>query len=391
LGAVLFEKATPQLVGRLICREYYKPKELENDPPSEDQQPSSDDEYGPDGDFPKLNLPGFGPGWAGGTWLASAALEAAANFVPGVAVVFILVTLFGVAVAVSTILPPTFPGPPIPPHDPEDPYAKYIYDAINKDFERWRFHEDYPDARKTALDCALDYRDAIALLRKALNSPLVVKHIGKMLYKDYRLRLAYLLHGFSNLSREFGEKWLDMSKINVALSFIEGDTKLQVMWDPLYLDEDTAYAVSITVNGHEIEKDAACLDTTYIIDGSAFAGSGSRIVASVTAVTAVQGGDPPYAFFSQGAVAKGTYNQPFISVHHLDLAYAPKFPDGLEAVCHENGQAVRDSKSYPVLKIGSSTFWRACLSFLSSLCMLMVRSRSSRLCGWSQLVSYCRI
>ncbi|KAF8644531.1 hypothetical protein AX16_008407 [Volvariella volvacea WC 439] len=329
IALVAFKKLGAEAIKSLICRDYYKPKPSPGDEPDPDQKPDTgNDGGGADGDIGA----GAGGSAVGGSAAAGAAegLGATLATLAGV-----LLGLFGALFSPRPTPPsPPRPGPP-PEPSADDSFAKAIYDIINKDFNRWTKCDSYKTALDTALECALDYRAAIQVLRKALSSSTTSPNLPGSVYKDYQQRRAMLIYDFSLLSQNFANKWLDFSGLDtmITTTLVEPEDsqatppnrKLKISWNSPYNDQSLVTSLTVYINDDDETNPVIKLkqfdSNVAIVDIPPFGSSGLRITAKVGALAATWGGDPKYAFYSQGKPAASNFvEQPLkIKVDTLDV------------------------------------------------------------------------
>lgn len=375
IALVALKELTAQAIAALVCRDYYKPPSNPSDPPDPDQKPDQgNDGGGPDGDTgPSGGGGGGGGAAAGGSAAASAATDAGATIST---LAGILLGLFGIIPALIPLPPPVppprppAPGPLNPPPD-QDPYAQLIYDLLNKDFDRWSKSKDYKTALQTALQCSLEYRDALALLRKVVTNPSTVAKLGKKQLEDYKLRRANLVYDFSQLRPRFAKQWLDMSKESVSVTLKDGQRQLEVKWNPLYSDESIVTALTLYINDTAEVKLKSYANNTMTMTAPPFSLQGLRVTAKVAALAATWGGDPKYAFFAQGEPATGTYIELPPTISTLDSTKQPQPPNGLKYTHLTDPDKLEfDNKAYPVFRVGTYVYWGIVSIFPSSTVML---------------------
>ncbi|KAG8794855.1 hypothetical protein FRC12_020712 [Ceratobasidium sp. 428] len=346
MGIVVFEKLAIKALTTIVCRGKYNPGTRPGDKPGRNQKPKGNDRGGPDGD-----------GGRGGTKAAADVAGAIGGILGG------LLGLVGRSSDEdSDSTPPKRPqGPPGPPPIPPktDIIGLLIHGAITKDFTRWKHCTDYQTAIDTALACALEYRSAIFLLRKVLGSEQSASNLGERVYNDYTQRLDVLLYDFSMMSRQFADQWLDMTDYEVELrahSPSATGRKLDISWDPLRLKGPMLTAVTVQIEG---EKEPRLKLKTFenatktTIDIPPFSDStGLAIKVQVSAFGAVVGGDPKYAFFSQGKPAYGLLEEVPIGTTTLD--FDTKFP---AFTLRDSGSSLIAKGNMPVFLMGSYRYW----------------------------------
>ncbi|KAA1478246.1 hypothetical protein DENSPDRAFT_662403 [Dentipellis sp. KUC8613] len=361
IALVAFKKLSMDALATLICRGYYKPKPSTGDEPGTDQKADkSDDGGGVDGD----TAAGSGAGAmtaVGGAAAAAAAAEAGAT---AATLPWTIFTLFA-ALFVAKGLPasPPRPGsPPVPSSD--DSFGQAIYDAVNKKFGRWKDCEDYESAIKTAFACAQEYRGAIKILRKVLQSDSTAPKLGNKEYTDYEQRRAMLVYDFSLLGRNFADRWLDMSDYEISISLIEKNSdhgrQLRIKWDRLRAAESMATVVTVEVSGGSTTV-AQNSDSTITVNIPDFSiTDGLRVSVNVTAMAAIWGAAKQYAFYSQGRPALTAYVEWDAQITHLDVSaeWPNGVPDGLmDPPTPGNQYWSADAKNFPVLLLGAFRYW----------------------------------
>ncbi|KAG8714487.1 hypothetical protein FRC09_017556 [Ceratobasidium sp. 395] len=346
MGIVVFEKLAIKALTTIVCRGKYNPGTRPGDKPGRNQKPKGNDRGGPDGD-----------GGRGGTKAAADVAGAIGGILGG------LLGLVGRSSDEdSDSTPPKRPqGPPGPPPIPPktDIIGLLIHDAITKDFTRWKHCTNYQTAIDTALACALEYRSAVFLLRKVLGSEQSASNLGERVYNDYTQRLDVLLYDFSVMSRQFAEQWLNMTDYEIELrvhSPSANGRKLDISWDPLRLKGPMLTAVTVQIEG---EKEPRLKLKTFenatktTIDIPAFSDStGLAIKVQVSAFGAVVGGDPKYAFFSQGKPAYGLLEEVPIGTTTLD--FDTKFP---AFTLRDSGSSLIAKGNTPVFLMGAHRYW----------------------------------
>ncbi|KAG8786455.1 hypothetical protein FRC12_016523 [Ceratobasidium sp. 428] len=363
IAIMALKRLTQKALTTLVCRGKYTPETNPGDEPGPGQKPKGNDGGGPDGDGGSGIT---GPGTVGGGTAAAAA--AAADGVAGAAgagggLLAAILGLFGTIFGLTSSLPPPVRplgpagSPPVPPES--DVIGQLIHGAITQDFTRWKHCTDYQTAIDTALACALEYRSAIFLLCKVLSSEQSVSSIGERFYNDYTLRLDVLLYDFSMMSQQFADQWLDMTDHEVELRVHSPSAtgrKLDVSWDPLRLKGPLITAVTLQIEGEKEPRlklksfDGA---TKTTIDIPPFSDSSSLTVkVQVSALGAAWGGDPKYAFFSQGKPAYGLIEEVPKSIAILDLGtHFPAF------TLKRSSSSLTAQGNMPVFLMGSHRYW----------------------------------
>ncbi|KDQ09351.1 hypothetical protein BOTBODRAFT_58709 [Botryobasidium botryosum FD-172 SS1] len=351
-------KMTAEALASAVCRKIVKPKSTDGDKPNEDQEPDTDDNGGgPDGDG------------AGGTSLASGAGGAGAL---GTVASF-FAWLFG---ALASLIPSPHsnddkPDPPAPPRpDPlptppdDDPLAQVIYEALHKDFDKWKSCTNFNDALDAVLACALDYRRAIKVIRKVLGSKDTAKELGAKAYADYLKRRAVLVYDFSLLSKHFAERWLDMSDYEIEMKILPAEftyspRKLEIKWDTPRTAESLTTAITVYVNDTLTVKLKTSDTDTIVIDIPPFnLKENFQVTAKVTAVAAKWGGEPVYAFYSQGRPSTGVLEEVPPTVTTGDATRMPN-PNNFLQYANLNPETggPGDKTKYPILRVGAVTLW----------------------------------
>ncbi|KAF8699835.1 hypothetical protein RHS03_06860, partial [Rhizoctonia solani] len=317
IALVATEKLTSKAVTTLICRDLYKPKLNEKDPPKDDQKEQTDDDGGSDGDG-GAGDGGAGTG-AGGAGGGSAISNLIGPLVAGGA------SLLGAAASLlahtsgpdqhSSIKKPK--GVDGPPPELGDSIGKAINIALRNDFKRWAQCTRIEDAIDSALACALEYRQAIALLRKILRSKNIVKNLGNSVYKDYTQRLSMLIYDFSTLSTDFAVQWLDMSEYQISMkaspSKHDGSTrKLEISWSRMVLKQNTGALVTVMIDDQPGPLTLKCVENTntIVVDIPDYSRTKQlNITVIVSTAVLAQGGDPKYTFYSQGKPTVATIKE----------------------------------------------------------------------------------
>ncbi|KAG9124566.1 hypothetical protein FRC07_011106 [Ceratobasidium sp. 392] len=360
IALVAFKKLGPKALTVLLCRGDYTPEKDPKDPPGPNQEPKSSDGGGADGDG-LAGTEGEGTGSAGGGTAAADAAEAAGAAAAGLPEA--ILDLFGVVSDSGTTWhPPPRPlgpsgPPPAPPED--DVIGQFVHDAINKDFTRWTRCTDYQQALDTAVACALEYRNAISLLRKLLRSKLAVSNLGQRMYQDYIKRLDVLIYDFSMMSKQFAEQWLDMSDYELELNaYSSGSTgrKLDILWNNLRLKGPMVTAVTVQIEGESVPRlklKSFGNSTTTTIDIPPLSTSKNLIIkAQVSVLGAAWGGDPKYAFFSQGNPSYAVLEESAASTQVLD--FGTKFP---KFTLDDDDDPLTASGNMHVFQLGSVRYW----------------------------------
>ena len=361
IALVISTKLIGDALAKLICRGLYSPKKSKGDPPGPNQKPDKGgDGGGPDGD----TGPGSGAGEAaavGGTAASEAAAEAGA--VAETLAWFVLGS-FGVT-WVSKNPPPSPPQPGGTPKPLDDDiYGKVIYDLINKDFDRWRGCDEYSEAASTALDCALEYQAAIRVLRKVLASDTTAPLLGEKVFDDYTGRCKVLVHDFSLLSRQFADRWLDMSGQEIKTDLLDS-RKLLIKFTSLRLDQSLATAATVFINGREIRTEAS---SSFTVNIPAYDISHDlEVRIEVTAMAALWDDDQTYVFYSQGKPATARYMEWAPHITALDVN--TYFPNPPYLLTSDNEKV--EPNAYPALRIGPYTYWRTYASISSLMLMLI--------------------
>ncbi|CEL63222.1 cobyric acid synthase CobQ [Rhizoctonia solani AG-1 IB] len=355
------EKLTAKAATTLVCRDLYKPKPNKKDPPKEDQKEQTDDDGGPDGDG------GAGSGGAGTGVGGAGGGSAISNLIDSLVAGGI--SLLGAAASKldhssgpdshSGIQEPTRPDGPPPELD--DSVGKAINSALLKDFGRWAQCTRLEDAIDSVLECALDYREAIALLRKILRSRNIVKNLGNSVYKDYSQRLSMLIYDFSMLSANFARQWLDMSDYQIAMkappSNNESIRRLQISWSRMLLKPNTGVLVTVLIDDKPGPLTFKCIENTdtITIDIPGYSRTKKlNITVLVSTAVVVQGGNPKYTFYSQGKPSIATVKEEPPIVTTLNISnYFP-----------ETVSLLGDSMTYtpfrndtPLILLGSYLHW----------------------------------
>lgn len=195
--------------------------------------------------------------------------------------------------------PPRVPQPYQP--KPNDPFTKLLL----KDFDRWKKCTGFAEALDTVVACAVDYLDAIAMLRRILTSQDTVSKLPKKVFDDWSCRRAYLVYQFSLLSSEFADKWLRPHPL--AVDLVEGD-KIRLKWTNLPYP-GCVTIVSLLVDGKSI------IDPTYAKAGvltvdRPCSSSPQEVTAMVTSFVYRTQGDPPYTFYSRGVIGRDSITFP---------------------------------------------------------------------------------
>jgi hypothetical protein len=297
IALVAFEKLGADAIVTLICCGYYSPSPQTGDEPGPNQTgDKSDDGGGADGDTGSGSGAGDSPA-VGGSAAGDAAAAAGATTETLPWTIF---NLFDVPFVSKT--PPASPADPgsPPPPSPSDGFAQAIYAATNKDFNRWTNCVDYGSAIKTALDCAEEYRDAIALLRKVLKSDTTAPKLGAKEYADYHLRRTKLVHDFSLLSRSFADRWLDMMHSDISMGVTDDRMSLQISWEPLRIATSMETVVTVVINGFA-KTVTRSSTSTVLVDIPMFGPDDPLDVdVNITAMAAVWKEKGVYVFYSQG-------------------------------------------------------------------------------------------
>ncbi|KAF8755521.1 hypothetical protein RHS01_05232 [Rhizoctonia solani] len=271
IALVATEKLASKAVTTLICRDLYKPKLNEKDPPKDDQKEQTDD----DGDQMGMEEPAMGE------------RHKKTKGVDG------------------------------PPPESGDSIGKAINIALRNDFKRWTQCTRIEDAIDSALACALEYRQAIALLRKILRSKNIVKNLGNSVYKDYTQRLSMLIYDFSTLSTDFAVQWLDMSEYQISMkaspSKHDGSTrKLEISWSRMVLKQNTGALVTVMIDDQPGPLTLKCVENTntIVVDIPDYSRTKQlNITVIVSTAVLAQGGDPKYTFYSQGKPTVATIKE----------------------------------------------------------------------------------
>jgi hypothetical protein len=216
-----------------------------------------------------------------------------------------------------------------------------------------------------ALACALDYRDAISLLRRVLGSQKTVSNLGKSFYADYTKRLPMLIYEFSMLGEVFADRWLDMSDYEITLTSHSSDStsrQLDISWCALRFAESMATAVTVQIEGESsprLNLKSFGDSTSTTIDIPPFSASkGLKITVEVTAIAVAMGGDPKYAFLSQGKPSAAVIEEVLPSTTTLDFkedfSRFRMMPEGLDSAVRPVGEKMK------VFLLGSYRYWRKC-------------------------------
>ncbi|CAE6405911.1 unnamed protein product [Rhizoctonia solani] len=332
IALVAAKKLTEEAATTLVCRDLYKPKPNKDDPPKDDQKEQTDDDGGPDGDGGAGGTgAGTGAGGAGG---GSAISDLIASLVGGG------VTLLGAAASklAHTSVPDShshikeparLEGPP---PNLDGSIGNAINAALLKDFKGWTRCTRLEDAVDSALECALYYREAIALLRKILRSQNIVKNLGNNVYRDYTQRLPRLIYDFSVLSADFAKQWLDMSDYQIAMKAVPSEDqstrRLEISWSRMLLKPNTGALVTVLINGKPGPLTLKCIENanTTAVDIPSYSLT-ERLNITVIVSTAViaQGGNPKYTFYSQGKPTSATIEEQPPTITTLNMGnYFPK-------------------------------------------------------------------
>ncbi|KAA1478240.1 hypothetical protein DENSPDRAFT_662235 [Dentipellis sp. KUC8613] len=361
IALVAFKKLGADALATLICRGYYKPKTSTGDEPGTDQKADkADDGGGLDGDTGAASGAGAAAA-AGGAAVAAAAAEAGATAATLAWTVF---TLFAALFVVKTLpTPPARPGsPPTPSSD--DAFGQAVYDAISKKFDRWKDCTDYESAVTTVLACAQEYRAAIKILRKILQSDTTAPKLGNKEYTDYTQRRAMLVYDFSLLSRAFADRWLDMSDYEISISLIaktdDHGRQLRIKWDRLRVVQSMATVMTVSVSGGSttVAQRSENTITVDIPDLSIL--GGLHVDVDVTAMAAIWGDDKQYAFYSQGRPTTAAYVEWAAQITSLNFEteWPNGVPSGLKGPPSTSDTIWPvDSKQYPVLLLGAFRYW----------------------------------
>ncbi|KAG9122188.1 hypothetical protein FRC07_001538 [Ceratobasidium sp. 392] len=326
IALVALEKIGEKAIKTLVCRGKYRPKSNPRDKPGRDQKPRGGDGGGSSGD-----------GLFGGIFWPGSSSGSSRKRKPRPS-------------------EPSWP-PPTPPEG--DVIGQHIYEAITKDFTRWKRCTDYQQAIDTALACALEYREAIFLLRKVLRSAESVLKLGERVYNDYNQRLDLLVYDFSMLKWQFGEQWLDMADYEVELKAHSSTTngrKLDISWNNLRLKGPMRTAVTAQIEGEaepRLELKSFENSTRTTIDIPVFSGSENLAVkVQVWAIGEVRGGDPEYVFRSWGELAYGILDEVSVGTEVLD--FNSKFS---QFTLHSSAGSLTANGHIPVLLLGSYRYW----------------------------------
>ncbi|KAG8762250.1 hypothetical protein FRC11_010286 [Ceratobasidium sp. 423] len=358
LAIIGIEKLASKAISSLICRGQYTPETNTSDPPGDEQEPTGEDGGGSEGDGGSGSGSGSGAGGGG-----SAVAAAIAGAIAGGA------SLAGSLLKERRSRPktsventpdrPTAPKDPPPTPLPTDKIGQAIHKALSKKFDRWKARETYSEALETALACALEYRDAILLLRKVLRSREVTSKLGNSLYNDYRQRLPVLIYDFSMMGKQFAERWLDMSDYEITMtahSPTPEGRELDISWSTIHRDRPIDTAVTLLINGEpepslNLEHFENTNTTTIHIPPLSRTEK-LTITVQVSAVGAAMGGEPKYAFFSIGDPVSATMEE--VPPSETKLRFEKEFPSFMVT---SDSNSLYAGGEMPVLIFGSHRYW----------------------------------
>ena len=292
------EKLGTEALKAWACRNKRQPKPGEEEPKTEEQPEDSGGQQG-DGGSGSGGSGGFAAALGAISSAAAAAGEGAfsigAGLVAAGAGAFVTWLFSGSSHESQVPKPHEAETPPGPLPSPANPFDRAIYAALNKRFDRWLQCTSYNEALETAHACALDYRGAIDMLRWALKS--ARSSLTEASLKDYSARLHVLIYQFSELSSQFGKKWL--SSESHPLLEVHSTHFTVTLTDDL-----RGRWLAVTIRGVQVivppmlQSNTVTIQWPTVLQASAI---NEKITAEIVAFAVHEGGDPAYKFFSRGA------------------------------------------------------------------------------------------
>ncbi|KDN34169.1 hypothetical protein RSAG8_12734, partial [Rhizoctonia solani AG-8 WAC10335] len=250
------------------------------------------------------------------------------------------------------------PEPPAPP----SPGPMYAIEVLLRNallpeekFTQWEACHGFTDALKAARDCALEYYSAIRVLGEILGPRGVPRLLGNKTFNYYRYRYRLLQYDLSTLGKRFADRWL--KKPDGPITFTPRSTfnglMLDVSWESLGLGDSVGAIVGVTVNGKDQTPQAfeAHIRATTITVPSSEANPNITVkVAPFCGIRGSKSSAPEIELEKAGTLA----DMP-LYLAHLDASPQSKLQPPFAELNYP--ASVADLKKYPVLLMGSLTWW----------------------------------